>query len=1293
MDAARRYPWTEGVEMTDLSLPLRDAISIPLAVHDDDFVLQIHRAQEAASQTLTDYVVTESIAESFEKGLTLVEATLDSGSSKGAFIHGSFGSGKSHYMAVMHLLLTGNAQAKALPGLQKQVEKHKKLLDRELLALDYHLIGAETLESALFGGYLATMKARHPDKPVPVLHRSDSLFENADQWRAQLGDEKFFARFEAEGSGSTGWGRFAAALTPELYDAARIKPPGDADRQRVVADLVRTYFPGFENTGTWLEMTEGLRAMTEHAKSLGYEGVVLFLDELVLWLANHLGDTAFIQTETSKVAKLVETGIGVLPIPLVSFVARQRNLTDFLGGGGVGAEQVALDESFQWWEGRFEKITLAAANLPQIVQKRLLLPTTDAGRDALGAAVARVRSNPMAWKHLLTDEVGSAAVDFEQVYPFSPALVDAMVALSAMMQRERTALKIMSELLSRGRDELTVGDVIPVGDLFDVVVLGDAEPLDVGMKNLFRSARTFYTRKMRPYLLNRHTLTEDEAKGLARNHPFRRDDRLAKTLLIAAIASGAASLKDLTASKLSALNFGTVVSMIPGQEALQVIALARDWSAEFGEVTIGSQASDPVITLQLSGVDYDSVLVHVQNEDTHENRRSLLRRLLADQIGASLTGTLGSEYSLTHVWRGQKREVDVVFGNVRDARALPDIALTASGDRWKLVIDFPFDDAGHPPSDDVLRLLQLKQDGLESETIAWLPHFLTSARMDDIGKLVVLDYLLTGARFDQYSTSLPVNDREPARRQLSNQRDSLREQVVLALRQAYGVDAATDDHLGDRVPEGNTFVTLALGYDPQKPSSPSFADTAVSVLGGALDAKFPKHPNVDRGSEEVLKTELARVLDLVRTAMAAGGRIDTLDRDTAKKVRRVISGYGVGTLSEVTYVLDSVHFGWNDTFTQALASAPPTVGALRAALEPTGVTSAAQDLLILAWVALTDQELLRHGSPLDPPGIGGLANDTTLREPALPDPEDWTRALARSKMLFGIGANEHHRSSAAVRRLGDQLKVKATELDRGANSLVEQLDSHNTTLGLHESSGRLGTARRAVKLVSVLRDASDSVDRIRALAKFDLPEELQPLAKSLASGAEVAAVLQGANWELLEQLPSLTGERAAGVLVTLRGDADAEQMHVDLAPSLTAAAREVTQILLEKRDRDGGNTGPGDDEASKKERIRREKEENVRLEQERARRAEEEERRLEQQRALERREQEAADRERRLREQEDELRRLQEKERQEAETRASREHTVDVDGVRQLETLLANLAAELSQPVEGKTLRVDWRWF
>ena len=179
----------------ELALPLRDAIDLPVAVHDDDFVLQIHRAQQAADRTLDDYVVTENIAEAFDEGLRMVDATLQTRSSKGAFIHGSFGSGKSHYMAVLHLLLTGNAHARRLPGLQDVVARHAALLERNLLAVDYHFIGANSVEEALFDGYQKTVRARHPDEPAPVLHRSDALWENADLFRKRLGDAEFFAPF------------------------------------------------------------------------------------------------------------------------------------------------------------------------------------------------------------------------------------------------------------------------------------------------------------------------------------------------------------------------------------------------------------------------------------------------------------------------------------------------------------------------------------------------------------------------------------------------------------------------------------------------------------------------------------------------------------------------------------------------------------------------------------------------------------------------------------------------------------------------------------------------------------------------------------------------------------------------------------------------------------------------------------------------------------------------------------------------------------------------------------------
>src|SRR3712207_3449707 len=58
----------------NLAMLLRDAIHVPEAVHDDDFVMRIHEGVPAAEQTLKDYVVTEKIAEAFDEGLTLVKS-------------------------------------------------------------------------------------------------------------------------------------------------------------------------------------------------------------------------------------------------------------------------------------------------------------------------------------------------------------------------------------------------------------------------------------------------------------------------------------------------------------------------------------------------------------------------------------------------------------------------------------------------------------------------------------------------------------------------------------------------------------------------------------------------------------------------------------------------------------------------------------------------------------------------------------------------------------------------------------------------------------------------------------------------------------------------------------------------------------------------------------------------------------------------------------------------------------------------------------------------------------------
>lgn len=1282
----------------DLALPLRDVIDIPETVHAADFVLRLaDGVNEGAQRTLDDYVVTPSITRSFGEALGLVESALDRNASRGAFVHGSFGAGKSHFMAVLDLMLSGNAQARALPGLQATVAKHERALGARLFAVDYHLLGSESLEQALFSGYVAAIARRHPEAPVPVLHTSDGLLDDADHLREQFGDDTFFEKLGGAASEDDGWGDQASGWTPAAYDAARRLPPTAPDRQRLVSDLVATFFTSATRTGTWLGIQDGLRVMTDHVKALGYDGIVLFLDELVLWLGQHLSNSTFIQSETSKVTKLVETDAG-LAVPIISFVARQRELKGFLSGSSTGAEQVTIGESFRHWEDRFDKIVLEAADLPDIVHRRLLEPKDERGATALAAAARRVGGNQTAMRYLLDDEAGSSGDDFAKIYPFSPALVDAMVALSTILQRERTALKIMSELLSEGRDDLTVGDVIPVGDVFDVVVLGDTKPLSEDMVKLFGIAEAFYRQKARPYLLDKHGLTEEAARALPRKHPFRTEDRLLKTLLVGEIAPGARSLRSLTASKLAALNYGNVTSFVHGQEASAVITLVNQWRSEFGEISLGS-GNDPVVSIQLSGVDYDAVLDNVQGEDTSEARRRLLRELILGELGVSAPGGLVYEYTFRHVWQGQRWEADLVFGNVRDDTTLHDGAFMATEGRWKVVVDFPFDDdATHGPASDLARIERLRTDGLVSDTIVWVPHFLTTQRMEDLGILVQLEYLLAGQHFDENAGRLAVNDREPARRALQGRRESLREQLQTALRQAYAVQAPSPEHIGAQVAPGSSFVTLtATGLQLRMPIAPTLTVGLAEVLQQALAYQYPEHPQIPQGDAELKKSELTAALEIARLAASRGGRVEGVDRTRVQSVRRVVQGLRLGELRENVYVLDRTTFGWWDRFTRWTAGEQETSAqTLRESLREYGLSNELEDLLILAWAALADREIRSYGAIVNPPpSLGEVRAQTSFKEPTLPEEGDWELAVRRAQELFGVGSGELYRNSTAVQRVARAIKEAIAPVRDAVDALPRLIGTHARVLGANPDAptGRLATAYRARDLVDVLAAQRDANDLITEFAAFDLPSELAPLAKSISSARAVGAALQGASWQILDQIGTLDDGPDTAIFDALSSVAARDELHSPLEPVLRTAAERMTNLLVERRP---APPGPSEDE------VRRRDEERIRAEAERREReaaetkarldAEARAKEAEAQVAKAQRQAEAAqaqlEEERRL------AAEAAEKAAREAEERRRRQSatSLEIAHVRDLENVTAQLLGVLAEPVDGKTLRVTWRW-
>src|SRR3954452_7237877 len=400
-------------------------LDLPEQVHRGDFVLNLSECVTSgkADRTLADYVVTPQLADAFENALGFIKSALDARNSKAVYLHGSFGSGKSHFMAVLHLLLQHDARARAHEGMERACVKHDWVQGKRFLLVPYHMIGARNMESAILGGYADHVRRVHPDAPWPGIYLADDLFANAVHQRKLLGDDKFFAQI-SQGAGGSKWGKIGGAWTVAKFDAAVAAPPGDDLRGRLVGDLSRSLFPAYkgvsgDRTESSLPLDKGLSIISRHARELGYDALILFLDELILWLASHAARPDFVHREGQKLAKLVESQTPDRPMPIVSFVARQRGLRDLVGKNAPGAEQLNFDDALRHWEGRFHTIVLEDRNLPVIAERRVLRPKNEACRQELKRAFEQaIRVKPEVLETLLTHE-GDREM-FRRVYPFSP---------------------------------------------------------------------------------------------------------------------------------------------------------------------------------------------------------------------------------------------------------------------------------------------------------------------------------------------------------------------------------------------------------------------------------------------------------------------------------------------------------------------------------------------------------------------------------------------------------------------------------------------------------------------------------------------------------------------------------------------------------------------------------------------------------------------------------------------------------------------------------------------------------
>lgn len=1155
--------------MTEASL-VKELFVRPEAVRKGDFVLELTKGVESPAATARSYVVTEAIVDAFDRALGLVGSALTDGRSKGAYLHGSFGSGKSHFMAMLSLLLRGDENAWQKPKLHALRDKYRYAGEKKLLELHFHMIGKASLEAALLGQYVDYVQAAHPGAPTPALFADDALFENAQQMLAKVGEEAFFAQLNQDSPvDDDNWGEFEQS---SHWDRARFEAAsasGDPSIRAQLFDiLTKTWFPAFTSHGAYLDLDAGLYELTRHAKTLGYDGVVLFLDELILWLAHRASEREWMHDQVQKMVKLVESEHSDRAIPVISFIARQRDLSEMVGDDYAGLDAKRLRDSLRHWEGRFDTITLEDSNLPAIVEERVLVKQ-EGSQQALDKAFADFkRQAGRDWQTLLGQWDEAA---FRKLYPFSPALIDALVALSVYLQRERTSIRLLMELLVEHIEDLHVGEVVRVGDLFDVLMQG-TDAADGPQRAHFQLAGELYKHKFLPLIQEQNGTKNSER--CQRERPDRRvrlgcancpekmcrsDNRLIKTLLIAALVPNVPSLADLTASRLVALNHGSFRAPIKGTEAQQATAKLRNWHSQFTQVQVGKQA-DPSTRVLLESVDAVEILRRANELDDEGRRSRVLRELLIEMLGLPKDK---AEVERNQEWSGTRRKGVVAFGNVRK---LTDDQLRCPEDAaFKLVVDFPFDDPGHGPSEDEQRVVNLTELDAAGYTLVWLPHFFSAEVNALLGELTILTTMLTSSVYVQaYTSHLPVDQQVRARKDLDQLSLAKKSRLEAALEQAYGLRKAEDSDIDPSLRVERHLYLLKPGVTFQAPKPANLATALDVYLPALLDVRWPRHPDFKTA---LASRNLTKQLELFTRLVDSDNKELALERGELQEVAGLLKPLNVVQVTDrvVRLVPGTGRLVELENKRRQQGLEMPTVRQMRAFLDESGregLEPEIEDLILRCYARLYARTFMLYDLPYEPKVGQEINGAVVLEKPPLPSEEEWRSALALVGQVFGYSLPGKALHADNLKTLETAVTARVIERASAASDLPGALGSWLNDFGVPADCARMKTARSASTLCAELTGKRGK-NLVETLAGFRPETSGRAMAESLAHGKETVETLRnelvrGPLMRLLGDLKVAPG--AEELLEQLRKVLRQDELHEVLADRVRQCAEAAQRL-------------------------------------------------------------------------------------------------------------------------------------
>jgi hypothetical protein len=144
------------------NLTIRDTFDLPTEIPSCIVQIIDFDDEQVMQQNIRDYVVTDKVAAEMERLVDrIIASCVRHEAGQGHYLHGSFGSGKSHFMAILGLILENKAAVwtKEHPTIRRIKARHEAWLNRhKILVVPIYMLGQNKLQTACYNAANARLE-------------------------------------------------------------------------------------------------------------------------------------------------------------------------------------------------------------------------------------------------------------------------------------------------------------------------------------------------------------------------------------------------------------------------------------------------------------------------------------------------------------------------------------------------------------------------------------------------------------------------------------------------------------------------------------------------------------------------------------------------------------------------------------------------------------------------------------------------------------------------------------------------------------------------------------------------------------------------------------------------------------------------------------------------------------------------------------------------------------------------------------------------------------------------------